>query len=48
MRKRDETMQRTILSIARELIDESGPDSINIRIIAEKAGIATGTVYNYF
>jgi len=48
MRKKDETLENTILELARDMANTTGPDSINIRTIAEKAGIATGTVYNYF
>lgn len=48
MRKKDETLQSIILDLAREMAETTGPDSINIRAIAKKAGIATGTVYNYF
>lgn len=48
MRKKNETLQESLLGIAREMANTNGPDSINIREIAKKAGIATGTVYNYF
>lgn len=48
MRKRDETLQQTLLDCARGLIDEQGIESLNIRSLAKRAGVASGTVYNYF
>lgn len=48
MRKKDENLQRELLNLAKEMADTWGPDSITIRAVAKKAGIATGTVYNYF
>lgn len=48
MRKKDETLRENILSCARDIVNTQGPDAINIRSIANKTGIATGTVYNYF
>lgn len=48
MRKKDENLQSKIMDIARDMLAASGPDSITIRAVAEKAGIATGTVYNYY
>lgn len=48
MRKKDETLHNTILDLAREMAHKTGPDSINIRTLADRAGIAAGTVYNYF
>lgn len=48
MRKKDETLRDTLLSCARELARREGTGSINIRQLAVQAGIATGTVYNYF
>ncbi|WP_425446635.1 TetR/AcrR family transcriptional regulator [Dethiothermospora halolimnae] len=48
MRKKDETLQRRILDLARNMANTTGPDSITIRRIAKKAGVATGTIYNYF
>lgn len=48
MRRKDESLQGKLLYSAKELADTSGLDSITIRAVAEKAGIATGTVYNYF
>lgn len=48
MRKKDETTEAAILALAKEMTLESGAASITIRAIAQKAGIATGTVYNYY
>ncbi len=48
MRKKDDTLRDTLLALARKIADEDGLDAINIRFLAKKAGVATGTVYNYF
>lgn len=48
MRRKDVTLRGTLLDCARGMADTEGIDSINIRSIARKAGVATGTVYNYF
>ena len=48
MRKKDDTLRSNLLNLARNIADEKGIDAINIRAIANKAGVATGTVYNYF
>lgn len=48
MRKKDDTLQDTLLELARAVAETQGPDAINIRTIAKQAGVATGTVYNYF
>ena len=48
MRKKDDTLRDTLISLARNIADTDGIDAINIRTIAQKAGIATGTMYNYF
>lgn len=48
MRRKDETLQSTILELAREIAVSEGPDAISIRAIAKKADIATGTIYNYY
>ncbi len=48
MRKKDDTLRDTLISLARSIADTDGIDAINIRTIAQKAGIATGTMYNYF
>lgn len=48
MRRKDETMRDTLLKYARYIADTEGIDAINIRSIAQRAGVATGTVYNYF
>lgn len=48
MRKKDDTLQSTLLNSAREIADTEGISAVNIRSLAEKAGVASGTVYNYF
>ena len=48
MRRKDDTLRESLLDVARTLADTKGIDAINIRSIAQEAGIATGTVYNYF
>lgn len=48
MRKKDDTMRGTLLDAAREIADMEGINAVNIRSIAQRAGAATGTVYNYF
>ncbi|MCD7909396.1 MAG: TetR/AcrR family transcriptional regulator [Clostridium sp.] len=48
MRKKDDTLRDTLLDCARSVADSEGLRAVNIRSIARKAGIATGTVYNYF
>lgn len=48
MRKKDNTLRGTLLDFAREIADTEGIEAINIRALAKKANVATGTVYNYF
>ena len=48
MRKKDDKLRSTILELARETANTQGPDAINIRALAKQAGVASGTVYNYF
>lgn len=48
MRKKDENLRDTLLDLARKLADTEGIDAVNIRSLAGMAGVATGTVYNYF
>lgn len=48
MKKRDEQLRKKLLEYAKEISKEEGINAINIRFLAQKAGIATGTVYNYF
>lgn len=48
MRKKDDTLHDTLLDLAHDIADTEGIDAINIRSIAKKAGVAIGTVYNYF
>lgn len=48
MRRKDDTLRDTLLGFARTIADTEGIEAVNIRSIAKKAGIASGTVYNYF
>ncbi len=48
MRRKDETLRETLLQCTRAIIAEQGIEAVSIRILAQKAGISTGTVYNYF
>ncbi|MDC7289429.1 TetR/AcrR family transcriptional regulator [Blautia schinkii] len=48
MRKKDDTLRDTLLNSAQSIADTEGIEAVNIRSIAKKAGIASGTVYNYF
>ena len=48
MRKKDEALRQNLLNHARAILEKEGPQAVNIRAIAQKTGIATGTVYNYF
>ena len=48
LKRKNDTLRETILFYAREIADREGLERINIRSIAKKAGIASGTVYNYF
>ena len=47
MRKKDENLRGILLDLSREIADTKGIEAVNIRAIAKKAGVATGTVYNY-
>lgn len=48
MKKKDDNLRQTLLDTARLLADEEGIERLNIRSIARRAGVASGTVYNYF
>ena len=48
MKKKDDTLRDTLLNLARSIADRDGIEAVNIRTIAQRAGIATGTMYNYF
>ena len=48
MRKRDETLRDQLLTVAREIVSTSGAEALNIRELASRTGVATGTIYNYF
>ena len=42
------TSRDELLKSAKEMVAEHGIDKLNIRSLAQKSGIATGSVYNYF
>ena len=48
MRKKDDSLRDTLLRSAREIAGAKGAQAINIRALAQSAGVAAGTVYNYF
>lgn len=48
MRKKDDTLRAALLASARSIADTEGISAVNIRSIAQKTGVAAGTVYNYF
>lgn len=48
MRKKDGTLRGTLLDLAREIVATDGPGGLSIRVLAKRAGVASGTVYNYF
>ena len=48
MRKKNDTLRENLLRCAQEVADREGPSAVNIRTIAGMAGVAAGTVYNYF
>lgn len=41
-------LEEKLVKVAEDLFIEEGYDSVNIRKIAKGAGVAVGTVYNYF
>lgn len=48
MRRKNDALQEEILACAKRLAASEGMDAINMRRIAQEAGIATGTLYNYY
>lgn len=42
------TSKEELIRAAREIVFEEGAEKLNIRYLAKKCGIATGSVYNYF
>ncbi|MCC8026322.1 MAG: TetR/AcrR family transcriptional regulator [Clostridium sp.] len=48
MRRKDDRLRGALLDSARKIADVEGIEAVNIRSIARSAGVATGTVYNYF
>jgi AcrR family transcriptional regulator len=43
-----DNLRDTIINTGREILLKEGYSSFSIRTLAEKSGIATGTIYNYF
>ncbi|MBU6242130.1 MAG: TetR/AcrR family transcriptional regulator [Acidobacteria bacterium] len=39
---------RSILTAARDIIEENGPNSLRVSDVAERAGVAVGLLYHYF
>lgn len=48
LKRKDENLRGELLKYAQNIADSKGYDKISIRALAKQAGIATGTVYNYF
>lgn len=48
MRKKNDELRAVLLHHAQSLMQQEGLEAVNIRALAQRAGIATGTVYNYF
>lgn len=48
MRKKNEALRDSLLALSREIADTEGLDAVNIRSFTVRAGVATGTVHNYF
>lgn len=48
MKKKNDTLEETLLVAAENIIRNEGVDALNIRKLASEVGIASGTVYNYF
>lgn len=48
MRRKDETLHDSLFEVAREIVSKQGPDALTIRALAEQAGVASGTIYNYY
>lgn len=48
MRRKDENLREGLLELARQMVETQGPQSLTIRALAQQAGVASGTVYNYF
>ena len=48
MRKKDQELRDRLLKLATEIAFEQGPQALSIRTLAQRAGVASGTVYNYF
>lgn len=48
MRRKDEHLRLKLLKLAETHLREEGVSGVQIRRLAEAAGISTGTIYNYF
>ena len=47
-RRLDSERQQAVITAILEEADEHGPTSINIKRVAERAGVSTGSLYQYF
>lgn len=43
-----ENPRQTIMDHARDILYTEGYEKLNMRAVAKKSGVATGTIYNYF
>ena len=48
MRRKNDALQERLLACAQQLTEEGGAQAVSMRALAVRAGVATGTVYNYF
>lgn len=48
MRKKNETLRGLLLDKAREIVETLGTEGLTMRLLAARANVASGTVYNYF
>lgn len=48
MRRKNDALRERLLACAQSLTGEDGAQAVSMRALADRAGVATGTVYNYF
>lgn len=48
MRKKNDSLREALLSHSEELMKKNGIKGLSMRALAQKAEIATGSIYNYF
>ena len=48
MRKKDDSLRGLLLQKARKIVETYGAGALTMRTLAASAGVASGTVYNYF